>query len=113
AFVAPNLQGYSNFKENLADIWGREENGLLGRYSSTGGLSANLEFIVDHPFSPIGLGLSSQLWYSDSGPVEYLLKGSFPLLFTMYLGAFLFFYKNLRSKRRALFLFLIFLGFEA
>jgi len=113
AFIAPSLQGYSDFKENLADVWSREENGLLGRYSSTGGLSANLEFIVDHPFSPIGLGLSSQLWYSDSGPVEYLLKGSFPLLFTMYLGAFLFFYKNLRSKRRAIFLFLVFLGFEA
>ena len=41
-----------------------------------------------------------------------MLKGSFPLLFTVYAGAFLFFRKNLFSRSRAVFLFLVFLGFE-
>jgi hypothetical protein len=58
------------------------------------------------------MGFSPQLWYADSGPVEYILKGSFPLLFAVYTGAFLFFRRNLRSKRRAMFVFLVFLGFE-
>ena len=77
----------------------------------SGGLAANLEYIADHPFSPIGLGLSRQLWYADSGPVEYFLKGSFPLLFTVYLAAYLFLRKNLKSRGQALFLFAVFLGF--
>jgi hypothetical protein len=73
---------------------------------------ANLDYVADHPFSPIGLGLSQQFWYSDSGPVGYLLRGSFPLLVTVYTGMFLFFRKNLRSKRRALFLLVVFSAFE-
>jgi hypothetical protein len=112
AVIVPELDGFSNFKDDLVEILQRQENGLLGRYSSSGGLSANMEYIADHPFAPIGLGMSWQLWYADSGPVEYLLKGSFPLLFTVYAGAFLFFRKNLRSRRQGLILFFVFLSFE-
>jgi hypothetical protein len=112
AFAAPHLDGVADFQKDLVEILGRKENGLLGRYSSTGGLSTNFEYIAEHPFSPIGLGMSWQLWYSDSGPVEYVLKGSFPLLFAVYTGAFLFFRTNLVSKQRALFLFAIFMSFE-
>ncbi|MEO7651366.1 MAG: hypothetical protein ABIZ80_12950, partial [Bryobacteraceae bacterium] len=86
--------------------------GLLGRYSASGGLLGNLQYIADNPFSPIGLGLSRRLWYADSGPVEYIMKGSFPLLLSVYAGLFLFFRKNLVSKSRALFLFVVFVGFE-
>lgn len=112
AIVAPRSEIVSDLKEDLLEVFHRQENGLLGRYSDSGGVSANLEYITAHPFSPIGLGMSRQLWYADSGPVEYVLKGSFPLLFTVYLGAYLFIRKNLQSGRRALFLFLVFLGFE-
>ncbi len=107
------LDSFSDFKEDMIEVSRRQDNGLLGRYSTSGGgLLTNLEYIASHPFSPIGLGMSWQLWYSDSGPVEYILKGSFPLLFTVYTGAYLFLRKNLRSRRQALFLFLVFLGFE-
>jgi hypothetical protein len=108
--VAPQL--VSGFKEDMIEVSQREGNGLLGRYSEFGGLAANFEFIANHPFRPIGLGLSWRLWNSDSGPAGYLLKGSFPLLITVYVGAFIFFRKNLRSRREALFLFLVFLSFE-
>ena len=110
--VLPRVDAFDDLKADLVEVTQRQDNGLLGRYSSSGGLVGNLGYIAEHPFRPIGLGLSWQLWYADSGPVEYILKGSFPLLITMYTGAFLFFYKNLRNKRRAIFLFLIFLGFE-
>jgi hypothetical protein len=110
--VVPRLDSFSDFKEDVTAVFERQDNGLMGRYSDSGGVAANLDYITSHPFSPIGLGMSSQLWYADSGPVEYLMKGSFPLLITVYIGAFFFIRKNLRSRRRALFLFLVFLGFE-
>jgi hypothetical protein len=109
--VAPQL--VSDFKEDMIEVSQREESGLLGRYSESGGLlTEDLTFITNHPLRPIGLGVSWRLWYSDSGPVEYILKGSFPLLIAVYTGAFLFFRKNLRSRREALFLYLVFLSFE-
>jgi len=108
--VSPQL--VSDFKEDMIEVSQSQGNGLLGRYSEFGGLAANFEFIASHPFRPIGLGKSWRLWYSDSGPAEYILKGSLPLLVAVYMGAFLFFRKNLRSKREALFLYLVFLSFE-
>jgi hypothetical protein len=108
--VAPQL--ISDFKDGMIEVSQREGNGLLGRYSEFGGLAANFEFIANHPFRPIGLGLSWRLWNSDSGPAGYILKGSFPLLVAVYAGAFMFFRKNLRSGREALFLYLVFLSFE-
>jgi hypothetical protein len=108
--VSPQL--VSDFKNDMIEVSQREDSGLLGRYSESGGMAANFEFIANYPFRPIGLGFSWRLWYGDSGPVEYLLKGSFPLLVTVYVGAFLFFHKNLRSRREALYLYLVFLSFE-
>jgi len=110
--AAPHVEGLSTLQEDVSEIFHREDNGLLGRYSSVGGLSNNFEFILDHPLRPIGLGFSDDLWYADSGPVEYILKGSFPLLATVYLGAFLFFFRNLKSRSRAIFILVVFMGFE-
>ncbi len=111
--LLPGLDVFGNFTTDLLEVTHREDNGLVGRYSASGGLMGNLDYIAEHAFRPIGMGYSTQLWYADSGPVEYLLKGSFPLLIAVYTGTFLFFYKNLKDKRRAMFLFLVFLGFEA
>jgi hypothetical protein len=110
--VLPRIDAFEGLKQDLIEVTQRQDNGLLGRYSSSGGLMGNLDYIAEHPFRPIGLGLSRQLWYADSGPVEYVLKGSYPLLIAVYAGAFMFLYKNLRNPRRAIFLFLVFLGFE-
>ncbi len=104
---------------NLDELWWRvgetlasPTNGLQGRYSGSGGLTSNLDYIARNPFSPIGLGYSEQLVYGDSGPVTYMIRGSVPLLIAVYGGLFLFFWKNLRSRRDALFLFLVYIGFE-
>jgi len=112
AVAAPGVEAFSDFREDIIAVFHREDNGLLGRYGDSGGLSVNVRYILDHPFRPIGLGLSDELWYADSGPIEYLLKGSLPLMIAVYLGAFLFFWNNLRSPGRAIFVFLVFLGFE-
>src|SRR5262249_41676683 len=113
AVALPQTGFYDNVKTDFLDVTGRADNGLMGRYSSSGGLVGNIDYIAEHPFQPIGLGLSYQLWYADSGPVEYFLKGSFPLLLTVYGGVYVFFYRNLNNKRRSLFLFLVFLAFES
>ena len=112
-FAVTQTETMQYVRTDLWDVLNREDNGLLGRYSASGGLLGNLQYIADNPFSPIGLGLSRRLWYADSGPVEYIMKGSYPLLLSVYAGLFLFLRKNLVSKRRAMFLFLVFIGFEA
>ncbi len=112
AFIAPRMEMFDDFSEEVSSVVHREENGLVGRYAESGALAVNFEYIADHPFHPIGLGFSDNLFYTDSGPVEYFLKGSLPLLLSVYTGAFLFFRQNLKSKKQALFVFLVFLSFE-
>ncbi|HLW53827.1 MAG TPA: hypothetical protein VKW06_13400 [Candidatus Angelobacter sp.] len=77
-------------------------NGVLGRYSaSTGDLAGDLAFLHDHPWQPVGLTGSKNLFFVDSGPVEYLLRGSLPLLLLIYSGMVGFFLSNLRNKKDA------------
>ena len=74
-------------------------NGLVGRYSATGDLVVNLEFIRAHPLRPIGLTSKSGFMDVDSGPVEYVLRGSLPLLLAIYIGLFGFLQSNLADRR--------------
>jgi hypothetical protein len=87
--------------------------GLIGRFSHTGTLVRNLDYIANNPFSPIGLKFSEKLWMGDSGIVEYILRGSILLLLLMYLGYFIFCFRNLKNYDFALFLFILILMFES
>ena len=89
-----------------------EEGGLRSRYSSDGALIGNLAHVMAHPFRPIGLGFNSNLFYGDSGPLEYLLRGSVLLLLSVYVGLFAFLRANLVLRRHAVHLFVITLIFE-
>ena len=91
---------------------GDEEGGLLARYSSGGILAGTINYILGHPLSPIGFSYSEELFYGDSGFVVYLLRGSLPLLLTVYGGLFIFLKANLKSKTTALFSFLVIIAFE-
>jgi len=97
---------------DVTTVWSARESGFLGRYQESGVLAANFRYIQENPLRGIGIGFSDSLWYGDSGPVEFLLRGSLPLLLSAY-GAFWFFVtKNLRSRRRGLALFAIYCAFE-
>jgi hypothetical protein len=96
----------------VQDVFDSDNSGLRGRYSEHGGLRANIEYISEHPFRPIGLGYSNQLFYGDSGPITFWIRGSAPMFVSAYLGLWLFLRNNLRSKRQAIFLFFLFFGFE-
>lgn len=112
AWAGHDLTAAAGLLEQLSAVMKSSENGLLGRYSAEGALAPNLSFIAQHPFSPIGLGFSDQLFFADSGPVDYLMRGSFPLLIAVYAGLFVFLRRNLWSSRHAWILFLVYLGFE-
>jgi hypothetical protein len=96
----------------IAEVLSLDANGFRGRYAGHGELTSSLRFITAFPFSPVGAGYSPDLMYGDSGPVEYMLRGSVPLVLAIYGGLALFFRRNLISKTQALLLFIVFLGFE-
>jgi hypothetical protein len=91
---------------------GSDVNGFVGRYGTTGRQNENIDFLARQPFSPIGFTSPAGLFIADSGPVEFLLRGSVPLLVSAYGGLWLFLRSNLRSRREAWTLFVIFLVFE-
>ena len=94
-------------RELVEDKMLSPENGLLGRYAPGGVLGGNIQYIVDNPFRPTGLSSDEVLYFVDSGPVEYMLRGSFLMLIMMYVGFFAFLRYNLRSDHSTYFLFVI------
>ena len=87
-------------------------NGLLGRYGSSGSLLGTIGYITEHPFRPLGVGHRLDVFYGDSGPVEYMLRGSVPLLLCMYAGFWLFLRANVQAARQRWHLFLPIMAFE-
>jgi len=110
--------GISQLLPQLAGtILNADVNGLLPRYGSGGALRVPLSYLFDHPMSPIGFMtppavVAGDTALSDSGPVEYLLRGSVPLLVLVYFGLYRFLRFNLPLKGHALFLFLVIVAFE-
>lgn len=100
-------QTYDFYSSKITNTLLSENNGIIGRYSDQGILRKNFQYMSENLFMPVGFGYSPDLFFGDSGSVEHLLRGSFPLFFLMYLGLFLFLYKNLHSKMIACFLFFI------
>lgn len=97
---------------NLLATFESSGSGLSGRFGQGGNLLNNLELIRTMPLRPIGLSFSSTVFYGDSGPVEYLLRGSWPLLIGVYGGLALFLWRNLLERRHAVLLFLVTVAFE-
>jgi hypothetical protein len=86
--------------------------GLRGRFGKEGNLLGSIETILRMPLRPIGLSFSPAVFYGDSGPVEYMLRGSWPLLISVYGGFALFLRHSLRWRSHALVLFLATVAFE-
>jgi hypothetical protein len=97
-------------------VWLREGGGFIGRYVATGTLANVFSYIHSHPFAPIGLMYSRNLFaegaQTDSGPLAYFLRGSFILVFLIYGGLFLFLWRNLRNKWDCYRLFFVILAAE-
>lgn len=88
------------------------QNGFLGRFLPDGTMYEDVQYIKDHPLSPVGASYKAGMMFGDSGPVEYVLRGSLPLLLLVYGGFYYFLRRNLVSRRHAYFLFAATLAFE-
>jgi len=88
------------FADYATAVLQSQGNGLAGRYSSaTGDLVGNLVFLHDNPWRPVGVTGSKNLFFVDSGPIEYMLRGSLPLVLLIYSGCVIFLTSNLRDKK--------------
>lgn len=87
-------------------------NGFLGRFLPDGTMYDDVQYIKDHPLSPVGVSYKAGMMFGDSGPVEYVLRGSLPLLLLVYGGFYYFLRRNLVSRRHVHFLFAATLAFE-
>jgi hypothetical protein len=86
--------------------------GPLARYGAGGALRPTIDYLVEHPLSPVGFATPSYIYIADSGPLEYLLRGSVLLLVLVYVGLYRFLRHNLASRKYALMLFLLMVAFE-
>jgi hypothetical protein len=89
-----------------------EISGPLARYGPGGAARSTVDYLMQHPMSPIGFGPPISISVIDSAPLEYILRGSVPLLVLIYLGLYRFLCHNLQSRAHVLTLFLVILGFE-
>lgn len=99
-------------KFDLSLILSSDKNGLRGRYSSESPLQPTIDYISNNPFSPLGLTVSDKLYYSDSGFILYILRGSLIMTLAIYYGLFNFLKTNIFEKKAYLFLLFILLLFE-
>jgi hypothetical protein len=87
--------------------------GPVARYGPDGNvLNTTVGYLVRHPLSPIGFAPPISADVIDSGTVEYLVRGSVPLLVLVYLGLYQFLRHNLPSRVHVLTLFLAIVMFE-
>jgi len=91
--------------------------GVGARYGPNGALQPAINYLIDHPFSPTGFSTPLKLAegltpLTDSGPIEYVLRGSLPALVLIYFGLFRFLRFNLILRRHALTLFFVIVIFE-
>jgi hypothetical protein len=98
-----------------------DQSGPLSRYQPGGSLRPAITYLLDHPFSPIGVARSlsafdvpspSHFFVGDSGPLVYVLRGSLPFIFLVYFGLYRFLRNNLELRGHATALFLVILAFE-
>lgn len=101
-------EAITSFRQSLMS----QQNGILGRFGDSGVLQVNIDYIKQNLFRPIGFGYDTLLTYTDSGFIEYVLRGSIFFAILIYLSLFLFLRKNIKSKLSALVVFSAIMMFD-
>ena len=110
--IAAGLDPVTLYARAEGAIVGDRVNGMFARYAAEGLLASSFNYLSNSPFSPIGFATTETLYLGDSGIIVNLLRGSVPLLLTVY-GSFLLFLSfNLRDRRAALWLWCVVVLFE-
>lgn len=96
----------------IAFVWTDKEGGIGGRFGTGGDMNSPVSFIEDHPLRPIGISTKAgEFTLVDSGPIEYMIRGSMPLVFLVYCGLWFFLRAHLK-RLTALRLYLCILAME-
>lgn len=110
--VAEQVSIYLGGPELTSYILNPDVGGFVVRYGPGGSVREIFDQMWHHPLRLIGFGNSPLEYLVDSGPVEFLLRGSVPLLVVVYVGLFRFLRHNSFNRSYALAFFVLFLGFE-
>lgn len=100
------------YEYDVLKILTSSDNGLAGRYSGNSVLAPTIDYIKHNPLVPLGFAYSDKLYYTDSGIILFMLRGSIILVLTIYLGFYCFLKDNFLSKRNTVYIFLFFIIFE-
>jgi hypothetical protein len=111
--LVPSTATWHDVIYAIADVVTSSEHGLLGRFGPGGTISSyDLQYLWNHPLSPVGVSYMDQLFFGDSAPIEYILRGSVILLFLVYGGLYSFLHRNLLDRSDAYLLFAVTVAFE-
>jgi hypothetical protein len=86
--------------------------GLTGRYLQDGTMYYDMQYLKEHPLRPFGASIRADIMFGDSGQLEYLLRGSLPLLILIYGCYWLFLRANLKRRVDVWLIFLVTFAFE-
>ncbi|HTD39745.1 MAG TPA: hypothetical protein VK671_03925 [Mucilaginibacter sp.] len=100
------------YEYDVLSILTSKDNGLAGRYSGTSVLAPTIDYIKHNPLVPLGLAYSNKLYYTDSGIILYILRGSIILASAIYFGFYSFLKDNLLNKKNTMYVFFFFMIFE-
>jgi hypothetical protein len=103
---------WTDMTEGAKSIVTSPVNGLLGRLTAAGTMSESMQYLEQHPFSPLGISGTEELLAPDMGLVHYLLRGSVILVIWVYGGLFFFLKRSLLARSDLYFLFVAILAFE-
>jgi hypothetical protein len=108
----PVIETWNNAAEVVDTVIVAPESGFISRWGPGGIMSQDIEYLKQHPFSPIGTGMREGWTPGDIGFMNYLLMGSVMLVVFVYGGLFYFLKRTLKSKGDAYFLFCAIVLFE-
>jgi hypothetical protein len=111
AFWVPTIR-WTPVTDAVKQILQDRGNGLSGRFLPGGSMYEDLQYLENHVFLPVGASFREGLMFGDDGPVEYLLRGSAPLLLLVYGGLFYFLRRNMILKVQCYTLFATIVVFE-
>ncbi|MDR7420165.1 MAG: hypothetical protein QN178_14780 [Armatimonadota bacterium] len=93
-------------------LLGDERRGFVARFGDRGLLSSTIRYVSAHPWQPIGITHTDQLYLGDSGLLMTWLRGSLPLVVAVYFGLLRFFLMNLASATMAVWLWVVVVAAE-
>lgn len=109
---SPLIQAWDLVIKSAQSVLSSRDNGFLGRWAPGSVMYFDLQYLADHPFSPVGAGYRAEFNFVDCGMLEHLLRGSVLLFVLVYGGLVSFLKRNLLASSDFYLLLFLVLAFE-